>query len=107
MDVLVLPSQTTPQWKEQFGHVLIEAMACEAPVIGSDSGEIPNVIGDAGLVFKESNADELKHQIQKLAANEALKLSLSQKGRQRALSMYTHERIAEEIFKIYRTILQL
>ena len=104
MDVLVLPSQTTPQWKEQFGHVLIEAMACEVPVIGSDSGEIPNVIGDAGLVFKESDADELKHQIQDLAANEVLRFSLSQKGRQRVLSMYTHERIAEETLNIYRTI---
>ena len=106
MDVFVLPSQTTPQWKEQFGHVLIEAMACEVPVIGSDSGEIPNVMGDAGLVFKESNADELKHQIQKLAANEALRFSLAQKGRQRVLSMYTHERIAEETLNLYRTILQ-
>jgi glycosyltransferase involved in cell wall biosynthesis len=106
MDVLVLPSQTTPQWKEQFGHVLIEAMACEVPVIGSDSGEIPYVIGDAGLVFKEGNADELKHLIQVLAANETLRLSLAKKGRQCVLSMYTHERIAEETLNVYRTILQ-
>jgi glycosyltransferase involved in cell wall biosynthesis len=49
MSVLVLPS-TLAQW-EQFGHVLIEAMSCGKPVIGSESGEIPNVIGDAGLVF--------------------------------------------------------
>ena len=48
MDVLVLPSLTTPGWVEFFGRVLVEAMACEVPVIGSDSGEIPNVVGDAG-----------------------------------------------------------
>ena len=42
-------------WKEQFGHVIIEAMACKVPVIGSDSGEIPHVIGDAGLIFPEGN----------------------------------------------------
>src|SRR5207248_7375754 len=47
-DVLVGPSLTTPRWKEQFGRMLVEAMACGVPVIGSDSGEIPNVIGDAG-----------------------------------------------------------
>src|SRR5690606_10737365 len=44
--VLVLPSQTIPKWKEQFGRVLVEAMACEVAVVGSDSGEIPNVIGE-------------------------------------------------------------
>ena len=49
MNTLVLPSETTYKfktltsvgWKEQFGHVLIEAMACKVPVIGSESGEIP------------------------------------------------------------------
>lgn len=41
IDVLVLPSRTTATWKEQFGRVLVEAMACQTPVIGSDSGEIP------------------------------------------------------------------
>src|SRR5205823_5423875 len=44
MDVLVAPSQTTPQWREQFGRMLIEAFACGVPVVGSDSGEIPHVI---------------------------------------------------------------
>ncbi|MFN2202543.1 MAG: glycosyltransferase, partial [Caldilineaceae bacterium] len=49
LDVFVLPSRTTPTWKEQFGRVLIEAMSCGVPVIGSDSGEIPHVVADAGL----------------------------------------------------------
>jgi glycosyltransferase involved in cell wall biosynthesis len=47
-DLLVLPSLTRPHWKEQFGRVLIEAMACETPVLGSDSGEIPAVIAATG-----------------------------------------------------------
>lgn len=41
LDVLVLPSRTLAHWKEQFGRVLTEAMACAVAVIGSDSGEIP------------------------------------------------------------------
>ena len=59
MDVSVLPSLTRPNWKEQFGRTLAEAMSCETPVIGSDSGEIPHVIGDAGLIFKEGDAQAL------------------------------------------------
>ena len=43
-----MPSRTLPNWKEQFGRVIIEAMACGVPVVGSDSGAIPDVIGDAG-----------------------------------------------------------
>src|SRR5207302_459627 len=49
MDCLVLPSLTTSAWKEQFGRAAIEAMACAVPTIGSDSGEIPNVLGAAGI----------------------------------------------------------
>ncbi|MEM4972674.1 MAG: glycosyltransferase family 4 protein [Candidatus Hadarchaeales archaeon] len=49
-NVLVLPSITTPSWKEQFGRVLVEAMATGRVVIGSNSGAIPEVIGNAGYV---------------------------------------------------------
>ena len=57
LDALVLPSESTPLWKEQFGHVLIEAMACGVPVVGSDSGAIPEVIGEAGLLFPGGGRD--------------------------------------------------
>jgi len=109
MDVLVLGSLTTPPYaptfKEQFGHVLIEAMACEVPVIGSDSGEIPNVIGDAGLVFHEGNADQLARQIKALVSDPKLRAELATKGRQRVLARYTNERIAEETYAAYRELL--
>ena len=65
MDVLVLPSHTTPTWKEQFGRVIIEAQACEVPVLGSDSGAIPEVIGKAGLIFKEKDIQDLHQKLLK------------------------------------------
>ncbi|MES2459923.1 MAG: glycosyltransferase, partial [Armatimonadota bacterium] len=61
IDVLVLPSRTLPNWKEQFGRVIVEAMACHVPVIGSDSGEIPNLIRETGggTIYHEGDCKEL------------------------------------------------
>ena len=96
LDVVVLPSITTTTWKEQFGRILIEAMACGVPVIGSDSGEIPNVIGDAGLVVPEGSAPALADTIRSLLDDAGLRAELKQRGRRRVLEHYTHARIAEK-----------
>ena len=105
LDAFVLPSLTTPHWKEQFGHVLIEAMACETPVIGSDSGEIPNVIGDAGLIFPEGDAQALAETLRRLLHDEALRRNLARRGRERVLQHYIHGRIAEKTYRIYQQTL--
>jgi glycosyltransferase involved in cell wall biosynthesis len=58
-DVVVLPSISTPKWKEQYGRVIPEAMACAKIVVGSDSGTIPELISDAGFTFPEGDAHKL------------------------------------------------
>jgi glycosyltransferase involved in cell wall biosynthesis len=105
IDVLVLPSRTTPTWKEQFGRVLVEAMACQTPVIGSDSGEIPHVVGDAGLVFAEGDAQALAGQLLRLAGDSALRAELARRGRSRILARFTQERIAAATYQVYQQIL--
>jgi glycosyltransferase involved in cell wall biosynthesis len=105
MDCLVLPSRTTRKWKEQFGRVLTEAMSCEVPVIGSDSGEIPNVIGDCGLIFKEGDVDDLSSQIKRLINNAELRKELAEKGRQRVLDNFTQEKVARETYEIYKKMM--
>jgi glycosyltransferase involved in cell wall biosynthesis len=107
MDVLVLPSLTRPNWKEQFGRVLPEAMACETPVIGSDSGEIPYVIADAGLTFPEGNALELSRQVRQLLDDPELYATLASKGRQRVLENYTQEQIAKQTYEVYLEMMQV
>lgn len=104
MDVFVLPSITTKTWKEQFGRVLIEAMACKVPVVGSSSGAISEVIGDAGLAFEEKNAEALAGKIESLRSNENLRQQLSERGYQRVLQNFTFEEIAEETARIYREL---
>ena len=112
MNVLVLPSETTYKfktltavgWKEQFGHVLIEAMACKVAVIGSDSGEIPHVIGDVGLVFPEGDATQLSMNLQQLMENSELRAYLARLGYEKAMKQYTNRALARELLDFYQTL---
>ncbi len=104
-DVVVLPSLTTPSWKEQFGRVLIEAMASSVPVVGSDSGEIPQVIGDAGLIVPEGDPTALGEALRRLELDPELRRDLGRKGRARVLEHYTHERVARSTRYAYERAL--
>jgi glycosyltransferase involved in cell wall biosynthesis len=103
-DVLVLPSRTTPAWKEQFGHVLIEAMAMGIPVVGSSSGEIPNVIGRSDLVFQEEDAQGLTVILERLIHDPQWWHHVSQYGIDRVRQHYSHERIAERLIELWQSI---
>jgi glycosyltransferase involved in cell wall biosynthesis len=104
MDALVLPSRTQSNWKEQFGRVLIEAMACGVPVIGSTCGEIPRVIEDAGLIFAENDVEELLAQLTRLIEQPALRDDLSIHGRARVLAQFSMQKIADQTVQVYRSI---
>lgn len=101
LDVLALPSLTRPNWKEQFGRVLVEAMASGVPVVGSDSGAIPDVIGDAGLIVPEGDAAALAAALTRLRDDLALRSALQAKGRERALARFTHASVAEATVRVY------
>ena len=113
MDTLVLPSETTYKfktltaagWKEQFGHVLIEAMASKVTVVGSDSGEIPNVIGDAGLTFPEGDIEALGNCLRQLIEQPTLNQELAEKGYHRTMNKYTNHALAREQLKFYQELL--
>ncbi len=105
LDAFVLPSLTRSNWMEQFGRVLPEAMSCETPVIGSSSGEIPYVIADAGLVFKEGDARDLASNIQRLLDDPALYADLAKRGRQRVLDNYTQKQIVHQTYEVYQQML--
>jgi len=105
LDVLVLPSVSLPNWKEQFGRVLIEAMACDVIAVGAHSGAIPEVIGEAGLTFAEGDVEALQGQLQQLLDDVSLRETLRQKGRQRVTDHYTQAAIARNTIEVYRQIL--
>ncbi|MEM1128702.1 MAG: glycosyltransferase [Bacteroidota bacterium] len=96
-DVLVLPSETRPNWKEQFGRVIIEAMACGTPVLGSDSGEIPHLIEatQGGLTFAEGDAHALAARLQSLLTDPALGHRLAEHGRRAVQERFSLAAVAE------------
>lgn len=102
----VLPSKTQKNWQEQFGRALIEAMACGTPVVGSDCGAIPEVVGDAGLLFPEGKANKLAKKIQMLQRDPHLQRELSFRGRVRVEREFSAERVARKLDRHFREVLE-
>jgi len=101
MDMMVAPSQTMPNWREQFGRMIIEAFGCGVPVIGSDSGEIPFVIGDAGKVVPEADVAGWAEAIRCLLENPDARIELAERGLARA-PRYSVATIAQQYRDYYR-----
>jgi len=107
LDVLVLPSLSQPSWIEQFGRILVEAMACGVAVVGSTCGELPDVIGDGGLTFPEGDIAALASMLERLAGDQGLRAELGKRGRARVLERFTGERVAADTVDVYRQMLHV
>jgi glycosyltransferase involved in cell wall biosynthesis len=99
MDVLVLPSRTTENWTEQFGRVLVEALSCGVPVIGSDSGEIPWVIETTGggRVFREGDVQSLAAAIDELRSHPDVATKLARAGQASVAETFSVEAVARQL----------
>ncbi|MFI6132813.1 glycosyltransferase family 4 protein [Micromonospora sp. NPDC051141] len=114
MDVLVMPSVEVVQrnvvpWigiplREQFGRVLVEAMACGVPVVGSDVGEIPYVVGDAGLIFPAGDVPALAARLARLRDEPALTADLGARGLRRAGAEFGWDRVADTLCTVWRDL---
>ena len=104
MDVLCAPSRTTPEWREQFGRMLIEGMACGVPVIASDSGEIPHVVGDAGRIVPESDVDAWARALEDVLASADRRREMADRGRDRVLKRFTWAVAAEQHLKFFEAL---
>ncbi len=106
MDVLALPSLTTPHWKEQYGRVIAEAMACGVPVVGSDSGAIPEVIGPAGLVAPEGDAAALAAALQRVLFDDALHAKLREEALKRSREELSADAMARRLWAFYQQVVR-
>ena len=104
IDIFVLPSVSVEWWEEQFGLVIPQAMAMGIPVVGSDSGAIPEVIGREDTVFPEGDQKALAKILKTLVLSDEKRRELSEYGIERVKANYTFDRIAEQLSDIYESI---
>ena len=105
IDLFVLPSIPVPGLVEQFGFVLMEAMASGIPVAASRIGGIPNVLGDVGIFVEPGNVEELKNAIIKIRDDADLRKELGIRGRARALQLFRREAVVNKMRERYRKVL--
>lgn len=101
LDVMMIPSQTTPTWKEQFGRVAVQAMAAGAVVIASDSGSLREVVGDSGVLVPEGDEEALASALQQLLDDSARLAALREAGRRRAAETFSWEAVAAGVDRMY------
>lgn len=100
-DIFFLPSQTTPTWEEQYGMSLIEAMACGLPVVTTNSGSIPKVIDDAGIVLAQQDVDKMVKTLRDLIQNPGNRKELSILSLALARVRYDAKKISKQLAKLY------
>ena len=105
-DILCAPSQTMANWREQFGRMIIEAFASGLAVVGSDSGEIPHVIGNAGIVVGEKDQSAWVRTLERLLEDSALRTDLSGRGRVRAEEQFAWPIIARRHLEFFEQLLR-
>lgn len=97
-DLFVLPS-----FKESFGHVLVEALACGCPVVTSNVTCMPEIVGDAGILIDPYRVNSLADGMYEVLTNNQLRQSLKEKGLQRA-KLFSWERCARATLKVYEEL---
>jgi glycosyltransferase involved in cell wall biosynthesis len=90
-----------PSLYEGFGLPPLEAMACGAPVITSNTSALPEVVGDAALLIDPHHSEALRQAMQTVLRDDGLRLKMRQQSLARA-ALFSWERTAEETLAVYQ-----
>jgi len=104
MDIFVLLSRV----EESFGVVVVEAMACEKPVVVSNKGGLPEVVenGVTGFVVPAENPEAAASALETLIMNKDLRELMGKKGRERVAKLYNWEENVSKMIEIYKKLLK-
>lgn len=105
MDCYVLGSKTRDHWIDTFPRTIVQAMACEVPVVGSDSGAIPFQVRDAGLLYPEGDVAKLRERLHCLAADDDFRADLAERGRTQTVKRFGQRVLADGFYKIARQVI--
>lgn len=105
-DIFCLPSNPTRWIREQFGMVLVEAMACGKPVVGALTGGVPEVIGDAGVLTPPADFVSLAANLKRLALSAELRRQFGERGRARVEERFDAAALAARLAGYYEALLE-
>ena len=94
-----------PAFYEGFGLPPLEAMACGTPTVVSNTSSLPEVVGDAALMFDPNDWEEMAVAIRRLLTDEELHAEMSEKGLRRAAT-FSWSRAAAETLQVYQRVAQ-
>jgi glycosyltransferase involved in cell wall biosynthesis len=106
MDILCAPSQSTERWREVFGRMIVEAFACGVPVIASDCGEIPNVVGDSGMIVPEGDSATLATALETLIDSPELRKQYAARGLERARTQFSWAKVAQNQLEFFQELIE-
>lgn len=104
LDCVVLPARTTQRWVEPVGQALLDAMAQGLPVIATDSGVLPEVVADAGIVVEQDDPDVLGLALERLQTMPDEQARLGAAGRRRVMAEYVDDAVARKTLAFWRQV---
>ena len=104
-DVFVFPSVPTPQWQEQFGMAMLEAMSCGIPVVASMSGSIPEIAGDAAVFCQPADVISLRDALHNVLSDPEKRATMAARGRQRVEQQFDVRQSALGLAEAYARLL--
>jgi glycosyltransferase involved in cell wall biosynthesis len=95
----------SPSVYEGFGFPAGEALSCGVPLVATNGGSLPEVVGDAGIIVPHSNPPALAKAIDALLKDPTRREKMSTKARQHILGSFKWERCARDVVALYRRTL--